>query len=77
MKKEKLVYRFVRYDGQILHAKREIPYELKLTSRLILDELCFKWNKEKLEAAINCSIDTGDKEEFLELSNKYRHFVWE
>jgi len=73
MKKEKLVYRFQRYNGQTLHAKREIPYELKLTSRFILDELCFKWNKSKLEAAINRSIDTGDKEEFLKLSEAYRH----
>ncbi|HLR66565.1 IDEAL domain-containing protein [Virgibacillus alimentarius] len=77
MKKQKTIYRYYRYEGNILHAKREIPYELKLTSRLILDELCFKWNKKRLEAAINRSIDTGNKQEFLKLSKAYNHFIWE
>lgn len=77
MKKEKLVYRYYRYEGEVLQAKREISFELKLTSRLLLDELCFSWNKEKLETAINSSIDTGNKEEFLKLSELYKHFVWE
>ncbi|WP_188456580.1 IDEAL domain-containing protein [Virgibacillus oceani] len=77
MKKEKLIYRYYRYDGKTLHAKREIPFELKLSSQMILDELCFNWNKQQLEAAINSSIDKRNKEEFLKLSKEYRHFIWE
>lgn len=77
MKKQKMNYRYVRYEGKILHAKREVSYEVRLSSRLLLDELCFNWNKEKLEAAINSSIETGNKEEFLKLSKEYRHYIWE
>lgn len=77
MKKQKLVYRYFRYDGNVLHAKREIPYELKLSSRLLLDELCFSWNKAHLESAINHAIDEGNKEKFMKLSKEYKHFVWE
>lgn len=68
-------YRYVRYEGKVLKARREIAYEIKLSSRLILDELCFKWNKNKLEAAINCSIDERDKETFVKLSQLYSVFV--
>lgn len=77
MKKQKVVYHYYRYNGDVLHAKREIPYELKLTTRLLLDELCFHWNKQRLEEAVNRSIDEGDKQTFLALSEKYRHFIWE
>lgn len=77
MKKQKVLYRFHRYDGNVLHAKREIPYELKLTSRLLLDTLCFNWNKTQLEAAINHSIDTGDQKEFADLCETYKHYIWE
>ncbi|WP_430787869.1 IDEAL domain-containing protein [Virgibacillus flavescens] len=77
MKKQKTFYRYYRYDGKPIAAKREISYEFKLVSRLLMDELCFKWNKDKLEDAINRSIDQGDKEKFLELSKAYKHFIWE
>ncbi|SDQ85602.1 IDEAL domain-containing protein [Virgibacillus subterraneus] len=77
MKKQKLVYRYVRYDGKALDAKREVSYELKLSSRMLLDELCFNWNKERLETAINSSIDTGNKKKFFQLSKEYRHYIWE
>jgi len=77
VKKQKLIYRYYRYSGNVLHARREIPYELKLTTRLLLDELCFNWNKKRLEENINRAIDAGDKQTFLDLSEKYRHFIWE
>lgn len=77
MKKEKFVYRYCRYDGKQLQAKREISYDVKLISRLVLDEICFNWNKSQLEAAINNAIDSGDKEAFIQLSESYKHFVWE
>lgn len=75
MKKQKTNYLFVKYEGPVLQAKREISYEIKLSSRLILDVLCFRWNKEQLTSAINRSIDSGDKESFLKLSEKYKHFM--
>ncbi|WP_249870194.1 IDEAL domain-containing protein [Oceanobacillus saliphilus] len=77
MKKEKIVYRFYRYQGKSINAKREIPYELRLFARLILDELCFTWNKIRLEEDLNSSLEKGNKEAFMKLSEAYRHFVWE
>jgi len=77
MEKQKQVYRYFRYDGKKLLAKREIPFEIKLSSRLILDELCYKWNKATIESAINEAIEHGDKEKFLKLSRQYKHFTFE
>ncbi|MFD2761699.1 IDEAL domain-containing protein [Lentibacillus juripiscarius] len=77
MNRQKASYRFYRYTGKTLYAKREISYELRLTAQLVLDELCFNWNKQKLEMAINHSVDTGDKEQFLLLSEAYRSYIWE
>lgn len=77
MRNKQIVYRYFRYNGKPLHARREIPYEIKITSRLLLDELCFKWNKEKLITAINRSIDQGNKQEFMSLSKRYAQFIWE
>lgn len=77
MKKQKTVFRYYRYEGNVLHARREIPYELRLSSRMILDELCFNWNKARLEAAINSSIDERNEEKFLQLSKEYKHYIWE
>ncbi|RDW19870.1 IDEAL domain-containing protein [Oceanobacillus chungangensis] len=76
MKKEKLVYRMYRYKGDVLHARKEIPYEIRLTSRLILDEICLNWNKMKLEEKLNHAIDTNNKEAFFRLSEVYKSYVW-
>jgi len=77
MKKEKITYRYYRYNGKVLRAKREIPYEVKILSRLMLDELCFKWNQEKMKEAINSAIDRGDKETFIKLSKQYKRYMYE
>lgn len=77
MKKEKVVYRFFRYEGKPIKAKQEIAYEIKMYSRFLLDELCFNWNKKRLEEEINSSIDKKDKESFMKLSEKFKQFVWE
>jgi len=77
MEKQKQVYRYCRYNGNPLLAKREIAYEIKLSSRLLLDELCYKWNKSQLETAINQAIDTGDQEKFLEISEDYKFYTFE
>lgn len=77
MKKQKIQYHFSRYDGKPLAAKPEITFEFKLVSTLLLDELCFQWNKGKLEEALNSAIDKGEKEKFLRLSEVYKQFIWE
>lgn len=77
MKKQKVCYHFSRYDGKALDAKREISYEFNLVSRMLLDELCFQWNKQKLEEALNDAIDKRDKEKFLQLSEAYKQYIWE
>ncbi|MBP1968958.1 hypothetical protein J2Z83_001061 [Virgibacillus natechei] len=77
MKQEKLMYRFYRYEGKTLQAKRKIPFEIELTARLLLDELCFNWNKNKLESEINDSIETRNEDEFIKLSELFKQYVWE
>ena len=77
MKKEKVVYKFYRYQGEKLQAKREIPYEIRLLARLTLDELCFNWNKKRLEEDINHSIENGNRENFMKLSDEFKQFIWE
>ncbi|WP_010529844.1 IDEAL domain-containing protein [Lentibacillus jeotgali] len=77
MKKQKLIYQLYRYAGKPMKAKRDVPFELKLSAQLVLDEMCFTWNKQTLESAINQAIDTGDRERFAQLSKEYRHYIWE
>ncbi|WP_226037998.1 IDEAL domain-containing protein [Aquibacillus saliphilus] len=80
MKKHKVIYNlqiFGSGNESKIVAKREISYEIKLASKLLLDELCFNWNKAKLEEQINDSIDSNDKKTFLDLSKQYQHYTWE
>ncbi|PAD38161.1 IDEAL domain-containing protein [Terribacillus sp. 7520-G] len=79
MKKHKVVYRLQRTKGKrpYVKAKREISFEVKLATRLMLDEFYFTWNKNRLEAQINACIDNKDEERFRELSEAYRPYVLE
>ncbi|WP_164215948.1 IDEAL domain-containing protein [Virgibacillus sp. YIM 98842] len=77
MKKQKQILKYYRYNGNIIPARREIAFELQLASRLELDELCFSYNKEKLETAINEALETGNREAFMTLSEAYKQFIWE
>ncbi|MFA1819195.1 IDEAL domain-containing protein [Virgibacillus oceani] len=77
MKKQKQVLKYHRYEGKAIPARREIAFELQLASRLELDELCFVYNREKLEAAINHALEAGDREAFMKLSTAYQEFIWE
>lgn len=77
MKKEKVVYRFHRYNGKVLLAKSEIPFHMKLTSRLVLDQLCYDWNKKYLQKQLDEALKRGDKEAFKQLSVEYRQFIYE
>ncbi|MGM8366298.1 IDEAL domain-containing protein [Virgibacillus sp. W0181] len=77
MEKQKVIYRYLRYEGKVMAVRREIPYEIKLSSRMILDEMCFNYNKEQLQLAINTAIESGSKSDFQQLSKSYCHFIWE
>ena len=80
MKKHKVNYTLKAFDGRkiaSIEAKREISFEIKLASRLILDALVSDWNKSNLENQINHAIDNHDKETFLQLSKKYKTYSWE
>lgn len=77
MKKQKLNYRFYRYEGKVLLAKNETPFEIKLSSRMILDQICYEWNKKYLQRKINDAIDRGDVKAFHKYGQAYRCFAWE
>lgn len=53
---------------------KEAPYEVAITARLLLDEICYKANKKRLEEAINEALDKGDHTKFKALSEEYRAY---
>lgn len=75
MKKHKQRYKFLKGSGHARLAKREISYEIKLSTRLILEELCFERNKKLLMHAINQSLELKDKELFLQLTATYNDTI--
>lgn len=75
MKKQMNFNQYHRYQGKVLKAHKEIPYEIQLKTRLMLDELCFNWNKAYFEREINRSIDENNKEAFLVLSEQYKDYI--
>ncbi|HIS28800.1 MAG TPA: IDEAL domain-containing protein [Candidatus Avamphibacillus intestinigallinarum] len=75
MKKQLNLNQYHRYQGKVLTAHKEIPYDIQLSTRLILDELCFNWNKAYFEREINRSIDEKNKAAFLALSKQYKHYI--
>lgn len=76
MKKEKASRLLYRYTGKPLRAKREIPYAIRLQARLTLDVICFKYNRKKLEEAINQALIENDEVKFRELSEQYKQYIW-
>ncbi len=77
MKKQKTNYRFFRYDGKVLLARKEIPFEMKLAARLILDELCYSWNKKHIQERLDQALLDGDEKEFANLSKEFQQFIME
>ncbi|GEL78847.1 IDEAL domain-containing protein [Tenuibacillus multivorans] len=78
MKKQVTSYVLIKYQFPkrvAIKAKREIPYEIKLAARLVLDELVFKWNKNTLEKKINKAIDEEDYQAFDKLSKEYTKYL--
>ncbi|SES97925.1 IDEAL domain-containing protein [Salinibacillus kushneri] len=80
MKKQKQSYILVKYEScspQPFKAKKEISYEIKLASRLFLDEMMFSHNKARIEKQINSAIDTDNRAEFHKLSKTYQPYIKE
>ncbi|GGF16225.1 hypothetical protein GCM10010954_13570 [Halobacillus andaensis] len=80
MRKQKLIYVLRRDPGfrnREITAKRELSFGIKLASRLLLDELSFQFNKERLDEEINMAIANNDRAEFERLSLKYQPYTWE
>ncbi|WP_027963833.1 hypothetical protein [Halalkalibacillus halophilus] len=78
MKKHVTSYILIRYQlpKQIaLKARRDVPYELKLASRLVMDELVYRWNQDLLESKINRSIDENDQDAFNYYSKLYKNYI--
>ncbi len=77
VKQEKVVYRFFQYVGEPLTARKELAFEEQLYAQLLLDELCFNWNKSHLEDKINHAIETNNYNDFKKYSKAYKQYVWE
>ncbi|GAA0300654.1 uncharacterized protein YpiB (UPF0302 family) [Gracilibacillus halotolerans] len=78
MKKEKTIYRlrnFVYNFHPVIHARKEITFEMKLASKLVLDELKYEWNKARLQQLIDDALDKKDKEAFIQLSKIYVTYI--
>ncbi len=80
MRKQKMIYvlrRDPEYRGREITAKRELSFGIRLASRLLLDQMIFEFNKERLDKEINMAIDNNDREEFHRLSEKYQPYTRE
>lgn len=72
MKKERTVYKFYRYAGKAIVAKKDTPFEMKLQASLLLDDLCYTWNKRQLQKQLDQALDERDRDTFMKLSEEYR-----
>ncbi|MFB1051123.1 IDEAL domain-containing protein [Paraliobacillus sp. JSM ZJ581] len=80
MKKQKVNYYLIKYaalENASIKAKKEVSFEIKLASQLLLDELVSTRNKLHLEQRINQAIDDRDEIAFLELSKRYQVYAYE
>ena len=78
MRKQKIEYvvrRDPEYKGKEITAKRELSFGIQLASRLLLDQLSYQFNKERLDNEVNQAIDNGDRQEFKRLSRYYQPFT--
>jgi hypothetical protein len=53
----------------------EQSFTLQLEAQLFLDELCYRFNKQRLEMFINEAIEKGDKERFVEIATIYSQYI--
>jgi uncharacterized protein YpiB (UPF0302 family) len=53
----------------------EQRFTLQLEAQLFLDELCYRFNKQRLEIFINEALEKGDKERFGEIAAIYSQYA--
>src|SRR5699024_2704795 len=53
----------------------KLPYQMQLTARLLLDNLCYEWNHNYLVEKINYALDNAHEKMFAEYSLKYKNFI--
>jgi len=70
-KKFKLMKHYNKVASVSYTLTQEQEYMMELYAQLFLDEICYTFNKNRLEILINESIETRDKEKFKQLSSKY------
>ena len=61
-------------DAKKAVIKQPIPYEVKLTARFVLDEICFEANVAHLKEQIDVALDQGDREAFYTYSSLYKQY---
>ena len=57
--------------------KNDIPFEMKLSARLIMDEICYNWNRQHIQKKIDDAIDEENFEALKKYSKIYRHYIVE
>ncbi|MBA2872787.1 uncharacterized protein YpiB (UPF0302 family) [Anoxybacillus calidus] len=50
-------------------------FTLQLEAQLFLDEMCYRFNKQRLEMLVNDAIDNKDKKRFMEITAIYSQYV--
>lgn len=53
----------------------EIPFEMTLVARLMMDEICYNWNRQHIQKKIDRAIDEGDFKALEKYSDIYRHYI--
>jgi uncharacterized protein YpiB (UPF0302 family) len=50
-------------------------FTLQLEAQLFLDEMCYRFNKQRLEMLINDAIEKEDKKRFMEIAAIYSQYA--
>lgn len=57
--------------------KGYIPFEMQMTARFILDEICFEANITYIKEQIDLALDQGNEKAFEHYSRLYKQYVKE
>jgi uncharacterized protein YpiB (UPF0302 family) len=78
MKTHKKRYKLVKNSKKQVATFRLSPeqwFTLQLEAQLFLDEMCYRFNKQRLEMLINDAIEKEDKKRFMEIAAIYSQYV--